>query len=591
MQLKTGELEQQSVVHPHMTLAYYLPPELKLAITSSHARAEEALIRNAGLSPYDYSSPSAMGTFRKEASRAGARIKIGYVSASFKSKAVLYLAQDVIGLHDRARFEVHVYATTPPDDPIFLEKAMRGVDWRQKIRDNVEYFHEADGKDVAQLAELIHGHGLHILIDWDGYSNNGVRATGLFPIQSAPIQVAHQEYVGTMGARYFQYLITDIVSSPDETWKHYAEKLIILPRTFLANSFAYQAPHLEPPLQELPKRRQPAINGCGGARATFVYCNFGKHLKFDPDTFRAWLQTLQAVPGSVLCLLENPVESRENIVSFVKKTDPKLVPRVRFMPFISNPYDNHRRVVDLCNVVLDTTVYNGHTTNAESLWAAVPVVTRSNVVDMSSRVGVSSLMTLGIPELIANSTQEYLELGAKIGLDPVFFKSVRDKLVASTRCSVAEGLPMNPYWDLLRYVRNLENGLERVWRNFLDEKVAENVITGDVGPMLDGAVVCPGVVVVGGRRWERGELYPEDGDSDDVEGGAEGEVGTEKEGEEEEEGGDGGGDGEEEEAPKPKKRRMRKMRAKGKNLKKRRKGRKGRKRRRERRRRTETEEL
>ncbi len=38
------------------------------------------------------------------------------------------------------------------------------------------------------------------------------------------------------------------------------------------------------------------------------------------------------------------------------------------LAFIGNPFENQRRVRDLCHVVLDTPVYNGHTTAADALW-------------------------------------------------------------------------------------------------------------------------------------------------------------------------------------------------------------------------------
>lgn len=110
--------------------------------------------------------------------------------------------------HDRTRFEVHVFATSAPDTAVFLESAMRGVDWREKVKNSVEHFHETYKMDIVETANLIRGLGIHILLDWDGYSNHGVRAMGLFALQSAPVQIGHQEYIGTMGADYIQYLIT-----------------------------------------------------------------------------------------------------------------------------------------------------------------------------------------------------------------------------------------------------------------------------------------------------------------------------------------------------------------------------------------------
>ena len=112
--------------------------------------------------------------------------------------------------HDRSKFEIHVYATSPPDTSAFTEFSMRGVDWREKIRKSVEFFHDTSNLNFIETSKLIRSDGIHILLNWDGYSNNGVRRTGLFPMQSAPIQIAHQEYIGTMGADYVQYLITGV---------------------------------------------------------------------------------------------------------------------------------------------------------------------------------------------------------------------------------------------------------------------------------------------------------------------------------------------------------------------------------------------
>lgn len=112
--------------------------------------------------------------------------------------------------HDKSKFEIHVFATSEPDNEMFLKISMRGVDWRKKMKKSVEFFHDTSSMDVNQTSQFIRGLGIHILLNWDGYSNEGVRATGLFPMHIAPIQIAHQEYIGTMGAEYIQYLITGV---------------------------------------------------------------------------------------------------------------------------------------------------------------------------------------------------------------------------------------------------------------------------------------------------------------------------------------------------------------------------------------------
>ncbi|CAM9113709.1 unnamed protein product, partial [Ectocarpus fasciculatus] len=203
-----------SVVQPHMALGFDMPADLKLAAAASHAAAERRMAEEATGEPAANHS-ALLPAYRQQFERdpSSFRIRVGYVSANIKSKTTVYMAQDLLRFHDRSRFEVHVYATTPPDTPRFLEVAMRGVDWRRKVAASVEHFHEVQGMDVFQLHKLIRAHGIHILLNWDGYSNNGVRPTGLFAMQPAPIQIAHQEYIGTVGADYIQYMITDPVAS------------------------------------------------------------------------------------------------------------------------------------------------------------------------------------------------------------------------------------------------------------------------------------------------------------------------------------------------------------------------------------------
>jgi protein O-GlcNAc transferase len=381
-----------------MSLAYPIDPALKLIVARTHALNEVQLVKKYNLTvhKYDYKK------YRRESASPNFRLKVGYSSANFKSKATMYMAKDVLRNHDRKNIELHIFATTGTDNARFLREAMRGVDWRKELELSAEYFHDVSNLDIQQQARFIRELGIHILIDWDGYSNNGVRAAGLFPQQPAPVQILHQEYVGTMGAPYIQYVVTDPIASPLSLEHIYSEKFIYMPNSFLANSFAHQVPHMSLPVYELDEDETPQHNGCGDLPASFVFCSFNKHLKIEPSLFRVWLDILQQVDGSVLCMLEYPAESKVNIYKFVNEIDPSLKRRVRFQPFLMNPYDNQRRVVNMCNAMLDTSVYNGHTTSYDGLWGGVPVVTVNTGVDIAARVGVSILTVLNMTELITN---------------------------------------------------------------------------------------------------------------------------------------------------------------------------------------------
>ena len=207
--------------------------------------------------------------------------------------------------------------------PLFLQGVMRGVDWRQRVIDSVDYFHDVREyqQNHAGLARYIREREIQILIEWDGYARQGERAAGLMALRPAPIQILHQEFLMTSGAQYFDYVVTDKVASPLENEGLYTEKFLHLPNHFFSKGHRVQKEVAPPTLEYTPKEEgagfqigvgSPQENAClspyplgAGTEenVSFVYCNFNKLLKNNPETLRSWLQILENVPNSILCLL------------------------------------------------------------------------------------------------------------------------------------------------------------------------------------------------------------------------------------------------------------------------------------------------
>lgn len=187
---KLTKILKKDIILPHMSLAYPIPVQAKLAIARAHAEKEKQLVISANLTIHDHSKR--LNEYRKQSSKSNFRIRVGFISTSFKSKAILYLAYAMFKYFDRTKFEIHVFATAAPDPPEFISLAMRGVDWRKEVETNVEHFHAVHGVAIDTLAEKIRKLGIHFLVDWDGYANNGIRSAGLLPQQIAPIQIVHQ---------------------------------------------------------------------------------------------------------------------------------------------------------------------------------------------------------------------------------------------------------------------------------------------------------------------------------------------------------------------------------------------------------------
>ena len=321
----------------------------------------------------------------------------------------------------------------------------------------------------------------------------GERAQGLFALRPAPIQILHQEYLGTSGADYVDYLFTDITSSPPHLQSLYTEKLIYLPNHFFSKGHAMQAEVIPPAYEYKPKETpyrlgtgSPQENRClaplniGPKNPSIVFCNFNKLLKNNPQTLRSWIQIIRAVPDSMLCLLENPKDGVEYVRKFVHETAGKsdgdwesFVPgdgdalndRIHFLSWEKNPFDHQQRNRDFCNVMLDSFPYNGHTVAQDALYAGVPIVTRSDGLDMASRVSTSANQVLGLDHLNAyDGVKHYEHIAIGLAQNSTQFRETREKLISTA----LQRNPMHPYWDVPRYVKNFEAGLTLVWSRFLD---------------------------------------------------------------------------------------------------------------------------
>ena len=136
---------------------------------------------------------------------------------------------------------------------------------------------------------------------------------------------------------------------------------------------------------------------------------------------------------------------------------------------------NHQaRNRDLCNVVLDTWPYNGHTTTMDALYAGVPVVTRSDGEHMASRVTTSANIILGMPELNAYGLLEYESIAVRLAKNSTFYTSTREHLIDT--CLQTD--PMHRFWDVQRYTKDFEVGLEMSFKQYLSGNPPAHIFVG-----------------------------------------------------------------------------------------------------------------
>jgi predicted O-linked N-acetylglucosamine transferase (SPINDLY family) len=109
------------------------------------------------------------------------------------------------------------------------------------------------------------------------------------------------------------------------------------------------------------------------------------------------------------------------------------------------------------DIGLDTFPYNGHTTSLDALWMGVPVPSRAGET-ACSRAGLSLLMNLGLPELVAHDDAAYVDIVTRLASDIAG--------LAGLRASLRSRLESSPMMNAPRFTRNLENAYRTMWREW-----------------------------------------------------------------------------------------------------------------------------
>mmetsp|Transcript_44463 Transcript_44463/g.111393 ORF Transcript_44463/g.111393 Transcript_44463/m.111393 type:complete len:712 (-) Transcript_44463:71-2206(-) len=333
--------------------------------------------------------------------RGGSQLKVGYLSADFRDHPMGRDISNIIIMHRRHLVHPYAYAQNP------AHEKHDGV-YRERIQEYTEGFRDINHLSDFDAASLIQSDAIEVLVDLMGYTH-GARE-GVLAYRPAPVQVAFKGYMSTTGSSYVTHLISDTPSVPPEATPYYSEKQVYLKPVFVANTHPIN--HEEGrSLEGNPATKKEKLESLGLNTTDFVYACFNSLYKVSPSIFDSWMQILQAVPSSVLWLLEEPVEAKVNLCRHAERQGVNCS-RLIFTPKV----ELWRHIISKsrADLFLDTPLYNAHTTAADSLWATVPILTLPRE-KMASRVATSLVLSLGMPELVTRTMQEYTQLAILIG--------------------------------------------------------------------------------------------------------------------------------------------------------------------------------
>jgi predicted O-linked N-acetylglucosamine transferase (SPINDLY family) len=350
------------------------------------------------------------------------RPRIGYLSADYCQHPVALLLAELVEKHDRSRFEV-LGLSTGPDD---------GSAIRHRLAKAFDQFHDLRGRGAHEIAALIRQLEIDIRVDLTGHTEGDHFA--ILNCRAAPVQVNWLGYPGTDGTPFVDYILADTVVAPPEHADFFSESIVRLPDSYFPTAYD--------PLPAAPSRHQAGLPDQG-----FVFASFNNGWKITRPIFAAWLRLLQAVPGSVLWLLDANDAFRDNLrrAAAAASVAPE---RLIFAP--RTDADSHLARQQLADLMLDTSPYNGHMTSSDALWTGVPLVTMLGTA-FAGRVAASLLESVGMDELVTHSLDEYEALARALATDPVRLRAAREKL-AQARTSM-------PLFDTDRMRQNVEDAL------------------------------------------------------------------------------------------------------------------------------------
>ena len=362
------------------------------------------------------------------------RLRIGYVSPDFRRHVVGFNVLPLFREHDHKQFEIFCYFNHLSADSVTAEIRSRADGWR-----NIW------GVEDDRVEEMIRTDRIDILVDLSLHMANN--RLPLFTRKPAPIQVTFGGYPGGTGLDAMDYRLTDRYLDPDDgNDEKYSERSIRLPHSFWCYDRAAMMSGINP---------APIVNTLPALTAgSLTFGCLNEFCKINAPVLQLWAKVLERAPGSRLLMMAPEGSSRQVVLDLFREAGvgPE---RVEFTArALRSHYFEHYHRID---IGLDTFPYGGHTTALDSFWMGIPVVTLIGQTAVG-RAGWSHANNLGIPELAADTHEQYVEIAVSLANDLPRLSVLRQ--------SLRESVENSPLGDAKGFAQGVEAAYRKIWRRW-----------------------------------------------------------------------------------------------------------------------------
>ena len=366
-------------------------------------------------------------------------LRIGYLSADFRTHAAAHVFGSLITDYDRASFEVFCYANDAREDHVTARFRDAATAWRPIM-----------GLSDTVVADGIGADGIDILVDLSGHTA-GNRPLVLAR-KPAPIQVTGLGYPLGTGMAAVDYLFSDPITMPAETRRLVAEQVWDLP---CAQAYI--------PVVEAP----PVAPGPAGRNGFVTFGCFSRLVKVTPAALALWAEILGRLPDSRLVMKDELLDHGDRRAEVERAFTDRGVDPARLTFHGRTGPVKHMAAHGAVDLTLDPFPLGGSVTTLESLWMGVPVLTiRGHTVQ--SRLSASILEAVGLPEFIAEDAQGLLDLA-------VSWSGMVNEL-SNHRSTLRDRVGSTFVGNSSIFVRTIEEGYREMWRRRLSLSSSDGLL-------------------------------------------------------------------------------------------------------------------
>ena len=347
------------------------------------------------------------------------RIRLGIYSWSLRLNTETFATLPIFAHLDSGAFDVHLYVHRSDANPI--ERRAR------RMAGSLTVLPETVKGSVA----AIRADDLDILVFGNNVTAGGNFASNLANYRMARMQCIHFCSPVTSGKRNIDcFLLGASIAARLDVAAHFTERILSIE----GSGICFDLP--DPPAGDSRGISRQSL-GIPAGRPIFI--SGANYFKIIPELRHTWAKILSQVPDSVLLLYPfgpawAPLYPQQRLREEVNRVFEQYgISAERVIVVDTQQGRGEVLALNRCaDVYLDAIPYNGATSLLDPLQEGVPPVVLDGR-ELRFAQGAAMLRELGIPELVTEKEDEYVELAVRLGCDASLRNAMRVRVLERMR--------------------------------------------------------------------------------------------------------------------------------------------------------------